>query len=249
MGQHDESAAQVYLPFRQVYPDLRRLIDGKRVVDFGCGEGHHAVAMAREGADRVLGVDIDTELLETGHRVAREAGVAERVRFATEPRETEAAGYDVVLSLNSMEHFGEPAAALEKMMRLLKPGGHLLISFDPTWYSPWGGHMHYFISIPWVHLLFPESTVMKVRARFRDDGATRYEDVPGGLNRMSVTRFKKLMQDPRLELRDLDLVGVRHIPLFGKLPLLRELLVPRVVCTAALRGSAEARPRAKAMAG
>jgi len=220
------------------YPDLRRQIAGRRVVDFGCGEGHHAVAMAREGACEVLGVDIDADLLARGREAALAVGVADRVRFVTEVRAADMGGHDLLVSLNSMEHFGAPRAALEQMLGLLRPGGRLLISFDPTWYSPWGGHMHFFTSVPWVHLLFPESTVMKVRARFRDDGATRYAEVPGGLNRMSVARFERIMDDPRLELLDLRLVGIRNISLFGRIPVLRELLVPRVVCTAALRGAA-----------
>ncbi|MBC8424597.1 hypothetical protein H8E07_10770, partial [bacterium] len=62
------------------YPDLRRLIAGMRVVDFGCGERHLDVATPRQGAHRALGVDLDTELLQPGHRLAREPHPAPRAR-------------------------------------------------------------------------------------------------------------------------------------------------------------------------
>ena len=49
--------------------------------------------------------------------------------------------------------------------------------------------MYAFTRVPWVQLFFDEQTVLRVRARYVDDGATRYEDVQGGLNRMTLARF------------------------------------------------------------
>ena len=78
-------------------------------------------------------------------------------------------GFDIVLSHNSMEHFGDPARILDVMKSALKPDGRLYITFGPPWYAPYGSHMHFFTRVPWVNLLFSERTVMAVRARYRND--------------------------------------------------------------------------------
>ncbi len=43
-------------------------IAGKVVIDFGCGEGADAVEMALKGAKRVIGIDIQEDLLQTARR-------------------------------------------------------------------------------------------------------------------------------------------------------------------------------------
>lgn len=211
------------------FPGLLARIEGKRIVDFGCGEGYQAVTFALQGAEHVLALDIDHASLGTARRTAVSHDVDDRIRFATEARTQDHGSYDFVISINSMEHFSDPEAVLASMISLLKPGGCLLVSFDPTWYSPWGAHMHFFTRIPWVHLLFPESTVMKVRSRYRDDGAARYEEVRGGLNRMSIARFERLMSTAGVATTSIDRIGVKGIRAFARIPVLRELLVPKIV--------------------
>ena len=90
--------------------------------------------------------------------------------------------------------------------------------------------MNYFSRLPWVHLLFPESTVMRVRRQFRDDGARHYEDVEGGLNRMSVRRFERLVDASGCTIESLGYGCVMGINLVCKLPLMRELLVNTIFC-------------------
>jgi len=211
------------------FPELPNWIRGARVLDFGCGHGLQAVAFAKLGADHVLALDINEDSLASGRREAVRNGVQDRVEFAVKPSADDLHRYDIVFSLNSMEHFSDPDAVLQTMASLLKPEGRLLVSFDPTWYSPWGAHMRFFTDVPWVHLLFPESTVMAVRARYRDDGARRYEDVRGGLNKMSVARYERLLAASGLRTTAMRKVGIRGIRAFATIPVLRELLVPRII--------------------
>jgi hypothetical protein len=54
--------------------------------------------------------------------------------------------------------------------------------------------------VPWVHLLFPERFVMQERRRYDPrDAATRYAEVSGGLNQMTLRRFLRLMRNSDLE--------------------------------------------------
>lgn len=110
------------------------------------------------------------------------------------------------------------------MRNLVKPGGKVIITFAEPWFSPRGHHMDGFTRLPWVNLLFPEGDVMAVRSLYRDDGATRYEDVEGGLNRMTVGRFERLMSRSGMQVESLRLFSVKGLPIVTRVPVLRELL-------------------------
>jgi SAM-dependent methyltransferase len=227
---------------RSAFPDLETKAAGRRVLDFGCGRGFQAVALAAIGAVEAVGIDTNERVLVTGRDWADRHGVADRVHLVTTLGAEHEGRFDVVVSQDSMEHFLDPAAVLEVIRRALRPGGELLMSFSPPWFAPYGAHMHYFTSVPWVHLLFSERTVMAVRRRYRNDGAIRYEDVEGGLNRMSVAKFERLVRDSGLELTWRRYVAVKRIPLVTAVPGLRELFVNQVDCV--LRRPAAALPAA-----
>ena len=180
-------------------------VKGKTVIDFGCGEGLEAVEIALAGAERVTGVDIQQALLERARCRAKAAGVEQRCRFATEAGETA----DVITSLDAFEHFGQPDSALEAMYRLLKPGGRLVASFGPTWYHPLGGHL--FSVFPWAHLIFSEDALIAWRADFKTDGATRFDECTGGLNRMTIERFERMATKSAFEIEAIEAVPVRRL--------------------------------------
>lgn len=209
-------------------PDLRSNIDGCRVLDFGSGAGVQAVALAENGATEVVGVEISDPGRQAGAELAAQRSVDGRVRFVHRIGADERGHFDTCISLNSMEHFSDPQGVLEEIRSALRPGGRLLLTFAPPWYSPYGAHMAYFTSVPWVQLLFPERVVMAVRSRYRDDGAQRYEDVTGGLNRMSLAKFERLVSAAGFEMVERRYTAVKGLPLITRVPLLRELLTSRV---------------------
>lgn len=212
----------------ETIPDVRSSIVGRRVLDFGSGVGAQSVALAENGATEVIGVEISDSGRQTGAELAAQRGVDGRVRFVQKIGSDEKGHFDTCISLNSMEHFSDPQGVLEEIRSALRPGGRLLLTFAPPWYSPYGAHMAYFTSIPWVHLLFPERAVMAVRGRYRNDGAQRYEDVTGGLNRMSLAKFERLVRDAGFEMVELRYTAVKGLPLVTRIPFLRELLTSRV---------------------
>ena len=74
-------------PFRSTpAPLVERLLDlagvgpGDRLIDLGCGDGRIVIAAARRGAE-AHGIDIDKARIAEAQAAAREAGVADRVRF------------------------------------------------------------------------------------------------------------------------------------------------------------------------
>lgn len=214
-------------------PELTSIVQGKRVLDFGCGTGSHAVGMALNGASSVVGLDINDRFLEVGRAKAKRHGVSDKVEFKKLLGQHEIGSFEVVLSYNSMEHFSDPQQMLALMRSAVSTSGRVVISFSPPWYSAYGAHFHYITPIPWVHLLFPERLLMKVRTRYKSDGAERFEDIEGGLNKMSVSKFKRLLEREGLSPEWMRLTAMKRIPLVTKIPVIRELTTVQVACSLA----------------
>ena len=160
---------------------------GKTVVDFGCGYGDQTIELAREGAGRAVGIDIREEVLEKARANASAVPNAEFVNIGSV---LEGGFADFVLSIDAFEHFADPASVLVEIHRLLKPGGTLLVSFGPPWLHPLGGHS--FAVFPWAHLLLSEQALCHWYNSVKDASLSRFEDVSGGLSRMTVARFERL---------------------------------------------------------
>jgi SAM-dependent methyltransferase len=215
---------------RKTIPHFDRLIEDKLVLDYGCGHGWQAVAMQKAGARRVVGVDIMPDRLAHGQALAAREGCGGQVAFYRALPAELTGSFDVVLSLSAFEHFADPPAELDAMKAAAASGGAVIISFAEPWLSPHGNHMGFFTKLPWVNVLFSERTVMRVRSRFRQDGATRYEEVEQGLNRMTVARFERLIRASGMRVESLNLFPVKGLPLVSNIPLVREFLTASASC-------------------
>ena len=116
-------------PARLDYIEARAGLAGRQVLDVGCGGGILAESMARRGA-RVLGIDLAPEALAVARLHALETGVAVEYReVAVETlAESAAAGFDVVTCLEMLEHVPDPSAIVAALARLVRPGGHVIVS-------------------------------------------------------------------------------------------------------------------------
>lgn len=194
--------------FRQFFgDDFREFIQGKTVIDFGCGTGGQSVQMARMGAGRVIGIDIQPAMVERARETAQRHGVADRCHFATGTDERA----DIIISKDAFEHFDDPAAILRRMGELLKPDGCVLAAFGPTWFHPYGGHL--FSVFPWSHLVFTERALIRWRSDFKSDGATCFAEVDGGLNQMTIRRFESIVAASPLRAERLDTLPIKGLGL------------------------------------
>jgi len=214
------------------YENLAELLRGKRVADFGCGWGRQSVALVKQYGCRVTGIDTNPRAMEISRALAAENGLtSSQIDFAEGCGPEHQGAFDVVISQNSMEHFGDPAMIVGLMAGLLKPDGRLLITFGPPWFAPFGSHMRYFCKMPWVNLLFSEETVMRVRRRYRDDGATKYGEIESGLNQMSLGKFERIIRASGLRIEHSHNTPVSGAGLLARLPVLRELFTNHVSVT------------------
>jgi SAM-dependent methyltransferase len=218
--------------------DLLERIRGKDILDFGCGYGNEAVEMAQY-ARSVFGLDILEKSLDRARAHAAATGVSDRCTFGTR---APSSNFDMIISLDSFEHFGEPGEVLSAMYGLLRPGGQVIASFGPTWYHPFGGHL--FSIFPWAHLVFSERALLRWRADIRSDGATHFGEVEGGLNQMTIGRFERLVSDSAFRLVHLEPVPIRKLrPIANRLTREFTTSIVRVVLERPVSNSARAESR------
>ncbi len=74
---------------------------------------------------------------------------------------------------------------------------------------------------------------MKVRTRYKSDGATRFEDIEGGLNKMSVAKFTGLLEREGLSPEWMRLTAMKRLPMVTRIPVIRELTTVQVACSLA----------------
>ncbi|MCU1498835.1 MAG: hypothetical protein JWM47_2788 [Acidimicrobiales bacterium] len=127
--------------------DLRLLgnVEGKRVLDLGCGTGHNAVVLATQGA-KVLAVDPDADRLGQARDRAEEAGVRVELHQAglADLAFLRSDSVDAAISVLALASVDDLARVFRQVHRVLKPEAALVCSFphpafsmlDPTAADP-----------------------------------------------------------------------------------------------------------------
>ena len=121
---------------RRVLPATRG--EYGRILDAGCGRGVITLELAKQHPEaEVIGVDIDEAAIERAAEIARKAGIS-NCRF--EVGDVTGLGYreefDLVLSVDNLEHIKEDVTAMASLAQALKPGGELVVHV-PGYYRRW----------------------------------------------------------------------------------------------------------------
>ena len=106
------------------YRFAEAFVKGKRVLDIACGEGYGAAALLRAGAASVVGVDVSAETCEHAIRrygVKALLGEAQNIPLGS-------GSVDTVVSFETIEHVAAPEKFLDECVRVLAPGGQIIIS-------------------------------------------------------------------------------------------------------------------------
>jgi SAM-dependent methyltransferase len=211
-------------------------VAGRSVLDVGSGRGATCVELARRGAARVVGTDLQVAP-QAREVIAAEPELAERIEFVETDgtlRELGDEQFDVVLSKDCFEHYADPESFVHALADRVAPGGVLAIGFGPLWKSPYGGHIEYMTPVPWAHLVFPEDVIMDERRRFRPrEDARSFAEIRGGLNKMTLARFRAIMDSSGLERVYLatnvsENPAVRAMDVLSRIPPLREFFTTNV---------------------
>jgi SAM-dependent methyltransferase len=120
------------------YHWIRPLVRG-RVLDAGCGEGYGAAMLAAAGADRVHAVDYDPAAV--AHVRRRYAGIP-AVQGNLVQLGYAGASFDLVVSMQTIEHLWEQPRFVSECRRVLRPAGTLVLTTPNRLTFPAGNCYH-----------------------------------------------------------------------------------------------------------
>jgi len=112
-------------PLRLGWIEGHARLDGKDVLDVGCGGGILTEAMARRGA-RVTGIDLSEKALSVAQLHLHESKLD--IRYEKIAIEDCGGEFDVVTCMELLEHVPDPASMVAACARLVRPGGHVFFS-------------------------------------------------------------------------------------------------------------------------
>ncbi|MEE9352068.1 MAG: bifunctional 2-polyprenyl-6-hydroxyphenol methylase/3-demethylubiquinol 3-O-methyltransferase UbiG [Thiotrichaceae bacterium] len=104
-------------------------LQGKKIIDVGCGGGILAESMAMRGAD-VTGIDMGETPLSVARLHSLETGVELDYQQITAEQmaEEHTEAFDVVTCMEMLEHVPSPESVIQACTKLVKPGGKVFFS-------------------------------------------------------------------------------------------------------------------------
>jgi SAM-dependent methyltransferase len=183
---------------------------GANLLDVPCGEGRHAIALARAG-HRVCGVDLTPAMLDRARAAARSAGVAVEWRLADMRALPPLGPFDGAFCLgNSFPDVDRGGARrfLRGVGAALRPGGRLLLHTNAVYESIEGR------SLGPVRLVLDDLTLEVERRHLRDERCLDFRYVmraPAGEERHSSTMWLVAVDELRAMLAS---AGLRTLALW-----------------------------------
>jgi 2-polyprenyl-6-hydroxyphenyl methylase/3-demethylubiquinone-9 3-methyltransferase len=116
-------------PLRLNFIDEAVVLNGKRVLDVGCGGGILSESMAERGAD-VTGIDLGEKALKVAklHQLESGSKVDYQLIAVEDLAKQQPASFDVVTCMEMLEHVPNPASIINACAKLVKPGGSVFFS-------------------------------------------------------------------------------------------------------------------------
>jgi len=93
-------------------------VEGKSVIDIGCGPGHYGIALAKKGVKHVLGLDFAPAMIGLARDNARAAGVEAICEFVCDDfisRSFEGK-FDYSVLMGFMDYIADPGAVIRKAL-------------------------------------------------------------------------------------------------------------------------------------
>ncbi len=108
-----------------LFPSLQ----GKHVLDLGCGYGWHCKFAAEQGAVQILGIDASRKMIEEAQKRNSEESITYRICEVEEyeyPEHT----WDCVVSNLVLHYIEDIEGVFQKVYRTLKPGGAFIFNIE-----------------------------------------------------------------------------------------------------------------------
>lgn len=146
-------------------------LEGRKILDVGCGSGRFCVAFAQQGAARVVGMDFAAQMVELADQLAQQRGVADRCEFITGafPEDAPQEQFDACSALGFFDYAAEPVGIIRRMIELAPV---CVLSFPKAW--EWRvpfRRLRFWLNGCPLHL-YSRSRVIDI---LKQAGATRYD--------------------------------------------------------------------------
>ena len=124
---HDEANNVTYQRCQFAYEFAKPFVAGMKVLDVGCGLAY-GTAMMAEFADSITGIDYDNETIEENKKRYYSISKLDFKQAEIPPLPFADASYDVITAFQFIEHIKPRKEFIKECLRVLKPGGSLLVT-------------------------------------------------------------------------------------------------------------------------
>jgi len=179
-------------------PDFKN----KKVLDFGCGHGSLTLEIAALGAQKVIGIDLEIDLinfaqenLDQNFPALRDKVEFELIDLLTTDKFKD---IDYIVTKDTFEHSLDLDQILEKFHQILKKDGKAFVGFGPLYNFYNGDHGRAEAILPWFHILIPEKILIKRLNKKYNKNLKKIEDL--GLSKYSFKDYLRLFEESKFEI-------------------------------------------------
>lgn len=206
-------------------------------LDVGCGHGALCIDLAKLGAEKVIGVDIDIRRIEfaKNNLQINYPELIGRVEFYSIDLKDfdDSMQFDYIISKDSFEHIINLRAMIDEMKKRLKPKGYIYSGFGPLYRDFYGDHKRTKSIIPWGHLMRSDENIIKHLNKKNENKISSIYDL--GLNKLSIDEYKEIFRKSGLKTIYFKLNKSNHpilclFNILAKLPFLTEYFAHNIYC-------------------
>jgi 2-polyprenyl-3-methyl-5-hydroxy-6-metoxy-1,4-benzoquinol methylase len=131
-AQTEQAGEQSFQPWHRTVISRLPDLNGLKVLEVGCGRGDFAIWLARKYPQaQITAVDFSDSAVAVAKERMSQAGAKVEFRQENAQSLTLPAGtFDLVFSCECLEHVPEPIEMAREMARVLKPGGHFILTTE-----------------------------------------------------------------------------------------------------------------------
>jgi len=182
-------------------------LNGKQVLDFGCGMGGMTLWFAKNWDCEVYGLDIDHHHIRIAQHLKQKHEVENvffDIRDILKKPFRRSEKFDYIFLHDVAEHIplDELKRIFIQLSKSLEPDGLIFVAYPP-WKSPYASHLYPAVSIPWSQflpkkILFP--LIEKDNRVLVGDEESNLLEAFQGLNRLTYKKIVKLLADTELQI-------------------------------------------------
>jgi 2-polyprenyl-3-methyl-5-hydroxy-6-metoxy-1,4-benzoquinol methylase len=140
-------------------------LQNKKILDFGCGEGHTVKYIATQGVASSIGYDI---IKSEKSKLIWENEEENYLLTTNLEKVKEKAPYDIILIYDVLDHCDSPVSALRQAKSLLSDNGMIYLRCHP-WCGKHGGHLYRKMNKAFVHVVFSDEELEQMGLKLEEE--------------------------------------------------------------------------------